>query len=1572
LVLPQLSGDFNGDGLADLATFSSIEGKALVALSQGETFLPKTEWITNFGVDSQIFLGDFNGDGRVDLGAYNPETDNVHVALSTGSGFADAGIWANIVSYYPVVSAGDVNGDGLSDLVMFFYNNVNYCYYQVYYSDGASFYTWNYNDQYAGALNDNFFTGDFNGDGLSDFGRFTRSTGNWEIRYNLTDSSGIPQTLLTTVSGFGQNRNFTVSDFNDDGLLDIGYYEHLTGNIIYRPSKGMSFSSTDHSLPFVFTIYDETAQVQSSDYNGDGLTDFILYTELANEQYAYSTQGKHADLLAKSKNGLGGETSFVYGSSIYYDNSYLPFNFPVITSVNVSNCLGDEYTTAYSYGQGLWEAGEREFYGFGYTKVTDPEGNYAESYFRQDNVYMRGRPDRQEQYDAQGNLYSKSTNTWETEDIYPSTTPPVKFVKLSRTDNYVYDGDSIGKRTAQQFFYEESPQFGNLTKTVQLGEVNIDTGADTGADSRRVETLYLNNTNGTNWLIGLPYDITIKNHDNETVRRSWMYYDYHSGLTDVPVKGLLTKEEKWGGVSGNPETEFTYDSYGNLLTTTDPTEKQTKITYDPDYHIFPLRTENALGHQVVNEYYGVNGVALDNGAYSGLWGQLKSTTDPNSQTGYRDYDVFGRLVASVGPLDSITYPSVVQEYTLGNPYSFIKTRQRVNHGQAATLDVVEAYDGLGRLAQTKKPSATVGQYIVSGQTEYNSQGLPEKQYVPKFTNFGFNEIDTINPETPHTTSEYDAMGRLVQSTNPDGTYASVAYDDWTVSGTDENGHMQKSYFDAYSRLVKKEEYMGADGRSPDYLQAGYSLYATTHYAYDSEGNLVETRDHYNNTTTIQYDELGRKVSMDDPDMGYWQYGYDLNGNLQWQTDAKGQTINFDYDDLNRLTNKNDSLSLNVNYAYDDPLSVNCVGRLYKSFYDLDAQTRFFYDVLGRENQSRKVIDGQEYAVARDYDALSRLTSVTYPEGMEVFYTYDAAGQIKTVSVNTSGNQIPDPPMPEEISFDAASSAQADDVSSLDFNHTVTSEDNRVLIVAFSLRNYGSSDLTPGVSSVTYGGQALTRIAQKSHTTSVYKMTSELWYVLAPASGTNTIQVNFGRIVEGITAGSVSLYGVKQQAPEAIASASNYSKNAATSLTTLSAGAWVISSLAEHYSSSTVTADAGQTEFYRQVNSGDNFGAGSYKGVPTAGNTSVGWAFNLNRYWAQVSAAFAPADGRTAWLKDPQESEEQMQLVYNGADTKTLLSKAKTVVQELGRMVLEVFLGTPVYADTVPHAFDLITFMENDPTGRVTVTADCASYTNIETRNTNAYVYTGHTTSGDFEYEFDGIMTTADTFAGEVLLWGLSNDGGETYDDWSDGLYLGLYKSGSTLYARLFKGTTYDSYSGLSMNQRYYFRVTRSGRTVSAKIYADSARTQLLDTLTRTDSNDYEYLYAFSTENGTSTTKKATGDMCHLVQMVEQQGGGLPAPVLNSATPGNGQVSLGWSQVAGATGYKVKYGTSSGIYTTTLDVGEVTTYQVSGLQNGETYYFVVVAYAGSEESGPSNELSAAPALPQTIGMITDIQ
>lgn len=62
-----------------------------------------------------------------------------------------------------------------------------------------------------------------------------------------------------------------------------------------------------------------------------------------------------------------------------------------------------------------------------------------------------------------------------------------------------------------------------------------------------------------------------------------------------------------------------------------------------------------------------------------------------------------------------------------------------------------------------------------------------------------------------------------------------------------------------------------------------------------------------------------------------------------------------------------------------------------------------------------------------------------------------------------------------------------------------------------------------------------------------------------------------------------------------------------------------------------------------------------------------------------------------------------------------------------------------------------------------------------------------------------------------------------------------------------------------------------------------------------------------------------------------------------------------SPISDLAGYKVKYGTTSGVYTTTVDVGNTTTHSFVGMTSG-TYYFVVTAYDYSgNESSPSSEV-----------------
>lgn len=70
------------------------------------------------------------------------------------------------------------------------------------------------------------------------------------------------------------------------------------------------------------------------------------------------------------------------------------------------------------------------------------------------------------------------------------------------------------------------------------------------------------------------------------------------------------------------------------------------------------------------------------------------------------------------------------------------------------------------------------------------------------------------------------------------------------------------------------------------------------------------------------------------------------------------------------------------------------------------------------------------------------------------------------------------------------------------------------------------------------------------------------------------------------------------------------------------------------------------------------------------------------------------------------------------------------------------------------------------------------------------------------------------------------------------------------------------------------------------------------------------------------------------------------------------------------GYKVYYGTVSKNYASNIDVGKQTSYTVSGLQGGVTYYFAVTAYdtSYSLESGYSNEVSKQ--FPSPSGLTAD--
>jgi hypothetical protein len=74
------------------------------------------------------------------------------------------------------------------------------------------------------------------------------------------------------------------------------------------------------------------------------------------------------------------------------------------------------------------------------------------------------------------------------------------------------------------------------------------------------------------------------------------------------------------------------------------------------------------------------------------------------------------------------------------------------------------------------------------------------------------------------------------------------------------------------------------------------------------------------------------------------------------------------------------------------------------------------------------------------------------------------------------------------------------------------------------------------------------------------------------------------------------------------------------------------------------------------------------------------------------------------------------------------------------------------------------------------------------------------------------------------------------------------------------------------------------------------------------------------------------------------------------------VTLAWNAVTDVAGYRLHYGTASGNYAQSQDVGNTTTATVSSLTPGVTYFFVVTALnTAGLESLPTNEVSFTPAL-----------
>jgi len=153
-----LTGDFNGDGLTDIACPSSAEnGTWNMGISTGVGFAVST-WTTNDqNFHRDCATGDFNGDGKTDIICYvdGQPSNPLNIYLSTGSGFQNVQNWAfsglpppqdndgsnprDSSVFSTICSIADLNGDAKSDLLCYANNGSSSSSWIYGLSTGAAF-----------------------------------------------------------------------------------------------------------------------------------------------------------------------------------------------------------------------------------------------------------------------------------------------------------------------------------------------------------------------------------------------------------------------------------------------------------------------------------------------------------------------------------------------------------------------------------------------------------------------------------------------------------------------------------------------------------------------------------------------------------------------------------------------------------------------------------------------------------------------------------------------------------------------------------------------------------------------------------------------------------------------------------------------------------------------------------------------------------------------------------------------------------------------------------------------------------------------------------------------------------------------------------------------------------------------------------------------------------------------------------------------------------------------------------------------------------------------------------------
>jgi YD repeat-containing protein len=390
-----------------------------------------------------------------------------------------------------------------------------------------------------------------------------------------------------------------------------------------------------------------------------------------------------------------------------------------------------------------------------------------------------------------------------------------------------------------------------------------------------------------------------------------------------------------------------YDSAGNLLSSTDELGRVTSYTYDPNTNDMLSKT---VGPDTNGQY------ATTSFTYN-TFGEVLTATDPMGKVTTNTYDpTNGNLLTTTTPAPDGTHPGSLTQFDYYANGLLYHITDPLNH--VTTLTYTSA--GLIETVKDAQNNLTTYQYDARG----NRTAV----------------IDPINSSAHPTSFTYDGMDRLTRTTYPDATHVDFGYDyrGRRTTVTDQNGKVTTYAYDDEDRLTSV-----TDAQTPT---AGVSS-----YVYDTENQLQTITDANNHTTTFHYDNFGRVTQTDFPSSLSEHFYYDAVGNLTSKTDRNGHTITYVYDNLNRMTSKSYT-NYSAAYSYD------LASRL-TQVVDPTGTYTFVFDYMGRlvgTSTQYNFVTGPAFANTYTYDAASNRTGMTDPQGAPTTYGYDNLNRLNSL------------------------------------------------------------------------------------------------------------------------------------------------------------------------------------------------------------------------------------------------------------------------------------------------------------------------------------------------------------------------------------------------------------------------------------------------------------------------------------------------------------------------------------------------------------------------------------------------